>query len=99
MDWGRSSGSVWQGVTRSADRWSRSSGYLRNEDQKYAEKLAKPAKMHSGESLFGCDDAPEAVVFSVLIGLMKRQENQGCLPEISGREYQGDGCIELKYWT
>jgi len=34
------------------------------------------AKMHSGESFFGCDDALEAVLFSVLIEMIKRQENQ-----------------------
>jgi len=29
------------------------------------------AKMHSGESFFGCDDALEAVLFSVLIEMIK----------------------------
>ena len=72
---------------------------MRKDDQKYAEKLAKPAKMHSGESFFGCDDALVAVLFSVLIELIKRREYQGCLLEISGKEYPEDGVLSLKYWT
>jgi len=88
-----------QGVNNIADRWSRSSRYLRKEDQKYAEKLAKLAKMHSGESFFGCVDAFEAVLFSVLIEMIKYQENWGCLPEMPDNEYPRDGVMSLKYWT
>ncbi len=96
---GRSFESVRQGVNSISDRWTRSSRYLRKDDQKYAEKLAKLAKMHSGESFFGCDDALEAVLFSVLIEMIKRQENQGWLPELSYDERPMDGVLSLKYWT
>jgi len=41
---GRSFESVRQGVNSISDRWTRSSRYLRKDDQKYAEKLAKLAK-------------------------------------------------------
>jgi len=99
MEMGRSFESVRQGVNSIADRWSRSSRYLRKEDQKYAEKLAKLAKMHSGESFFGCDDALEAVVFSVLIEMIKRQENQELSSEIPDNECPGDGVLSLKHWT
>jgi hypothetical protein len=96
---GRSFESVRQGVNSISDRWVRSSRYLRKEDQKYAEKLAKLAKMHSGESFFGCDDALEAVLFSVLIEMIKRQENQGYSQEIPDDEHPKNGVLSLKYWT
>jgi len=46
---GRSFESVRQGVNQIADHWARSSKYLRKEDQKYGEKLAKLAKMRCGK--------------------------------------------------
>jgi hypothetical protein len=72
----RSFDSVRQGVNRIADRWARSSRVLKKEDQKYGEKLAKLAKMYSRGSFFGCDDPLEAVLFSVLIEMIKRQETR-----------------------
>jgi hypothetical protein len=60
---------------------------LTKEDQKYGEKLAKLAKMHSSEAFFGCDDALEAVLFSVLIEMIKHQENQFDSPEIPDNEH------------
>jgi hypothetical protein len=96
---GRSFESIRQGVNRIADRWARSSRSLGKEDQKYGEKLAKLAKMYSSESFFGCDDPLEAVLFSVLIEMIKRQENQGCSSGIPDNEYQKDGVLSLKYWT
>jgi len=97
---GRSFESVRQGVNRIADRWARSSRHMKKEDdQKYGEKLAKLAKMHSSEAFVGCDDALEAVVFSVLIEMIKRQENRGCSPEMTNDEHPKDGVLSLKYWT
>jgi hypothetical protein len=73
---GRSFESVRQGVTSIADRWARSSRALKKEDQKYGEILVKLAKMHSSEAFIACDDPLEAVVFSVLVEMIKRQEKQ-----------------------
>jgi len=96
---GRSFESVLLGVNEIADRWARSSRSLRKEDQKCGEKLAKLAKMHSSEAFFGCDYPLEAVLFSVLIEIIKHQENRGCLSEIPDNEYLDDGVLSLKYWT
>jgi hypothetical protein len=96
---GRSFESVRQGVNQIADRWARSSRSLKKEDQQYGEKLAKLAKMHSSEAFFGCDYPLEAVLFSVLIEMIKHQENQICSPEIPDDEHPKDGVLSLKYWT
>jgi hypothetical protein len=96
---GRSFESVRQGANQIADRWARSSRSLREEDQKYGEKLAKLAKMHSSEAFIACADPLEAVLFSVLIEMIKHQENQGCSSEIPVKEYQKEGVLSLKYWT
>ena len=96
---GRSFESVRQGVNSIADRWARSSRALKKEDQQYGEKLVKFAKMHSSGSFFGCDDPLEVIIFSVLIEIIKRQENQGCSSEIPANEYPKDGVLSLKYWT
>jgi hypothetical protein len=96
---GRTFGSVRQGVNDIADRWARSSRSLRVEDQKYGKKLAKFAKMHSSEAFIACDDPLEAAVFSVLIEVIKHQENLGCSSEIPDNEYPDDSVLSLKYWT
>jgi len=96
---GRSFESIRLGVNRIADRWARSSGALKKEDQKYGEKLAKLAKMYSRGSFFGCEDPLEAVLFSVLIEIIKRQENQEGSWEIPHNEHPKDGVLSLKYWT
>jgi hypothetical protein len=99
MDMGRSFGSVRQGVNEIADRWARLSRSLRIDDQKYGEKLAKLAKMHSSEAVIACDDPLEAAVFSVLIEIIKDQESPGCSSEIPDNDYPKDGVLSLKYWT
>jgi len=96
---GRSFESVRHGVNSIADRWARSSRALKKEDQQYGEKLAKLAKMHSSEAFFGCDDPLEAAVFSVLVEMIKCQENLGCSSEIPDSEHSKDGVLSLKYWT
>jgi hypothetical protein len=99
IDMGRTFESVRQGVNQIADRWSRSSRYMRKEDQKYGERLAKLAKMHSSEAFVGCDDPLEAVVFSVLIEMIKHQEKRECISEIPDIEHLRDGVLSLKNWT
>ncbi|MCX6681701.1 MAG: hypothetical protein NTY71_01770 [Methanoregula sp.] len=71
---GRSFTSIRQGVKSTADHWARSSRALKKEDQPYGEKLVKLAKKHSSEAFYGCDDPLEAAVFSVLIEMIKKQE-------------------------
>jgi hypothetical protein len=96
---GRTFVSVRQGVNEIADRWARSSRSLRIEDQKYGEKLAKLAKMHSSEAFIACNDPLEAALFSVLIEIIKHQENPGYSSEIPDNEYPKEGVLSLKYWT
>jgi hypothetical protein len=96
---GRSFVSVRQGVNEIADRWARSSRSLRMEDRKYGEKLTKLAKMHSSEAFITCNDPLEAAVFSVLIEIIKRQENPEYSSEIPDYDYPKDGVLSLKYWT
>jgi hypothetical protein len=71
---GRSFESVRQGVKNITDRWARSSRALKKEDQQYGNQLAELAKMHSSEAFAGCDDPLEAAVFSVLVEVIKRQD-------------------------
>jgi hypothetical protein len=71
---GRTFPSIRLGVNSTADRWARSARALRREDQRYGERLAELAKMHSSEAFVGCDDPLEAVVFSVLVEILKRQD-------------------------
>jgi hypothetical protein len=79
--------SVRQGVNSISDRWAWLSRYMRREnDQKCGEKLARLAKMHASEAFVGCDDALEAAIFSDLVDVIKRQENQSDFPEIPENE-------------
>ena len=55
--------------------------------------------MHSSEAFFGCDDPLETVLFSVLIEIIKCQENQGCSSGIPANGHPKDGVLSLKYWT
>jgi len=71
---GRSFTSIRQGVKSTADHWARSSRALKKEDQPYGERLVDLAKKHSSEAFYGCDDPLEAAVFSVLIEMIKKQE-------------------------
>ena len=58
------------------DRWARATRALRKEDQPYGERLVALAKKHSSEAFYGCNDPLEAVVFSVLVEMLKQQEEQ-----------------------
>lgn len=71
---GRTFPSVRQGVNSTADRWARSARALRKEDQKYGKRLVELAKQHSSEAFVACDDPLEAVVFSALVEVLKRQD-------------------------
>jgi len=71
---GRSFPSTRQGVNEIAERWARSSKALKREDQPYGEQLATLAKEHSSEAFIACNDPLEAVTFSVLVEMLKRQD-------------------------
>jgi hypothetical protein len=73
---GRSFASIRQGVKSTADRWARSARALRKDDQPYGEKLVALATMHASEAFYGCDDPLEAAVFSVLVEMLKKQEQK-----------------------
>lgn len=73
---GRSFESVRQGVKGPIEHWARASRALKNEDKPYGEKLVALAKHHSSEAFYGCDDPLEAAVFSVLIGILRQQEER-----------------------
>lgn len=57
----------------------------RADDQRYGEKVAELAKKHASETFAGCNDPLEAAVFSVLIEVVKRQEE---MEERLGEEEQ-----------
>ena len=73
---GRSIESVRRQVKVMAERWYRARKALKVEDQIYAEKLAYLAKKHSNEAFYAFDDPLEAVVFFILIELMKEMERR-----------------------
>ncbi len=71
---GRTFPSVRQGVNSTADRWARSARALKKEDRQYGERLVELAKTHSSEAFVACDDPLEAVVFSALVEILRRQD-------------------------
>ena len=73
---GRSFESVRQGVKGPIDHWAKAARALKKEDKPYGERLVALAKLHSSEAFYGCDDPLEAVVFSVLVEMLKQQEKQ-----------------------
>lgn len=71
---GRTFPSVRQEAKGTAERWARCARALKTEDQKYGEELVRIAKRHSSEAFVACDDALEAVVFSALVEVLKKQD-------------------------
>ena len=71
---GRSFQSIRQGVKSIAERWARSSRAPRERERKCGERLVECAKQHSSEGFVGCDDPLEAVIFSVLVEMLKDLE-------------------------
>ncbi len=49
-------------------------GHLRGETSSTGEQLVNLAKTHSSEAFVACDDPLEAVVFSALVEILKRQD-------------------------
>jgi hypothetical protein len=71
---GRSLSSIRREVKELAERWNRTGRVLKKEDQLYAHKLARMAKMHSNEVFYLFDDPVEAAMFSILIEMLKQIE-------------------------
>ncbi|MFZ0005207.1 MAG: hypothetical protein WCC86_08975 [Methanoregula sp.] len=71
---GRTFSSIRLGVNNMADRWARSARALKKEGRKYGERLVELVKTHSSEAFVACDDPLEAVVFSALVEIFKRQD-------------------------
>ena len=88
---GRSFESVRQGVKGPIDRWARAARALKEEDKPYGEKLVTLAKLHSSEAFYGCDDPLEAAIFSVLIGIIRQQEDMATQVRKDHREESGKG--------
>lgn len=68
---GRTIPSVRMEVKKIAERWEKTARVMKKEDRVYAEKLAEMAKKHSSEAFYAFEDPLEAVVFSVLVELLK----------------------------
>ncbi|MEI8331203.1 MAG: hypothetical protein WCF90_06080 [Methanomicrobiales archaeon] len=88
---GRSFESVRQGVKGPIERWARAARALRKEERPYGEKIVALAKLHSSEAFYGCDDPLEAVVFSVLIGIIRQQEALAMQVREDPRKESGEG--------
>lgn len=57
-------------------RWLKASRALKKDDQVYGQKVAEMAKKHSSEAFYALDDPLEAVVFSVLVELLRELERR-----------------------
>ena len=57
-----------------ADRWARSARTPRERDRQYGERLVEFVKEHSSEGFVGCDEPLEAAIFSVLVELLRDQD-------------------------
>ena len=75
--------SVRLGAQQVAARWARAGRAMKKEDQAYARELADMAKKHSSEAFYALDDPLEAAVFSALIELLKKVEEQSAGKEDS----------------
>ncbi len=76
---GRSFESVRLGAQQISARWARAGRAMKKEDQAYAQELAAMAKKHSSEAFYALDDPLEAAVFSALIELLKKVEEQSAV--------------------
>ena len=73
---GRSFVSVCQDARIITERWERLSRQLRPQERQAGRDLAAKGKTHSSEAFYGCDDPLEAVLFSVLVGICRQQDQE-----------------------
>ncbi|MBC7107675.1 MAG: hypothetical protein H5T41_02625 [Methanomassiliicoccales archaeon] len=71
---GRSTESIRMEAKRIAKRWERAGRALKDDEKKYAERLAGMMERHSSEIFYGFDDLLEASLFALFIELMKKME-------------------------
>lgn len=71
---GRSFESIRMGVKEVSARWLKASRALKKEDQVYGQKLSEMAMKHSSEAFYALDDPLEAAVFSVLVEILKKND-------------------------
>jgi hypothetical protein len=71
---GRSFTSVRLGVRFITERWERIARKLDRDNREPAGTLTKMATSHSSEAFFGCDSPLEAMVFSALIEVKRKQD-------------------------
>lgn len=69
--------SVRQGMKSIADCWTRSAWAFKMGDQQYDAKQAELAKKYSGEAFVAGYDPPEVAIFSVLVEMLKYQDQIG----------------------
>jgi hypothetical protein len=69
---GSSFESIRMGVKDVPARWLKASRALKKEDQIYGQRMAEMARKHSSEAFYALDDPLEAAVFSVLLELVKK---------------------------
>lgn len=73
---GRSFVSVRMGVKDVSARWVKASRAQKKKDQVYGLMLAEMARKHSSEAFYALDDPLEAAVFSVLVELLKKLDEE-----------------------
>ncbi|MEM2943672.1 MAG: hypothetical protein QW083_01165 [Methanomassiliicoccales archaeon] len=71
---GRSTESIRMEVKRTAKRWEKAGRALKEDEKKYAERLAEMIEKHSSDVFYAFDDPLEASVFAVFVEMMKRLE-------------------------
>lgn len=73
---GRSFESVRMGVKDVSGRLTKASRALKKEDQVYGLRLAEMARKHSSEAFYALDDPLEAALFSILVELLKKLDEE-----------------------
>jgi hypothetical protein len=71
---GRSFESIRMGIKDVSARWLKASRALKKEDQICGQRLAEMAKKHSSEAFNALDDPLEAAVFSALVEMLKKMD-------------------------
>jgi hypothetical protein len=61
-------------VKKIAKRWEKAGRALKDDEKKYAERLAEMMERHSSEVFYGFDDPLEASLFALFIELMRMME-------------------------
>jgi hypothetical protein len=74
---GRSFASIRQRANGIAERWSRAVRALKRDDREHGRHLVALAKQHVSEGFVACNNPLEAVVFSILVELLKDREETG----------------------